>query len=63
VLRELPAILRRRREVQSSRTLTAREFAGRLTADLDSPNLAGVARAAPLVALQRAYWKLVLALL
>jgi N-acetylglucosaminyl-diphospho-decaprenol L-rhamnosyltransferase len=63
VLRELPAILARRREVQRTRAIGAREFAAQLTADLDSPYLEGAARVGPLVALQRGYWKLVLALL
>jgi GT2 family glycosyltransferase len=63
VLRALPAIAARRRHVQRTRTVSAREFASHLTAELDSPYLEGVARVGPLVALQRAYWKLVLALL
>jgi N-acetylglucosaminyl-diphospho-decaprenol L-rhamnosyltransferase len=63
VARELGQILERRRRVQSTRSVSAREFADKLTAELDSPYLALPAAAKPLLALQRGYWKLVLALL
>ena len=60
VLRELPAILRRRRAVQARRAVPARRFAEALSADLDSPFLGPVASLPLLPALQRAYWKAVL---
>ncbi len=63
VLRELPAILRRRREVQATRTVSAREFADGLSASLESPYLAGAASIPLLPALQRGYWRAVRALL
>lgn len=63
VLGSLGAILRRRRAVQRARTVSAREFARRLTCELDSPYLGPAARSRVLVALQRAYWRAVLALL
>jgi N-acetylglucosaminyl-diphospho-decaprenol L-rhamnosyltransferase len=59
-LRALPRLLRERRTVQATRTITDREFAAWLTPDLDSPFLG---RAAQLGALRwglRAYWRLVL---
>ncbi len=59
VLRELPRILARRREVQATATVSASEFAAGLSDALDSPNLAA-ARAIPgASALQAAYWRLV----
>jgi N-acetylglucosaminyl-diphospho-decaprenol L-rhamnosyltransferase len=61
--RELPLILARRRDVQALRSVPAREFARALSAELDSPYLGSLARAAPLVALQRAYWGVVVVLL
>ena len=61
--RELPAILGRRRQVQRTKAVCAADFAARLSAELDSPYLAGSARLDPLVALQRAYWRAVKALL
>ena len=63
VIRALPAILARRRHVQSTRVIGAADFARRLTADLDSPYLGPLAEVAPLAAAQRAYWALVLRLL
>jgi N-acetylglucosaminyl-diphospho-decaprenol L-rhamnosyltransferase len=63
VLRELPRIVARRRKVQAQRRISAGEFARRLTADLDSPYLAGAARLPLLPALQRAYWRLILGVL
>jgi GT2 family glycosyltransferase len=63
VLRELPAMLRRRRAIQATARVDARTFAGGLTASLDSPFLA-TAHAIPGAAwLVGAYWRLVLALL
>ena len=63
VLRELPAILRRRAEVQATRTVSARAFADGLSASLESPYLSGAAAVPLLPALQRAYWRAVRALL
>jgi N-acetylglucosaminyl-diphospho-decaprenol L-rhamnosyltransferase len=63
VLRDLPAILRRRRKVQASRTATAAEFARRLSSALDSPYLGGFAQLRAVAALQDAYWAAVRTLL
>jgi len=63
VVRDLPAILRRRTGVQATRTVSARTFAGALSSSLDSPYLAGAASVPLLPALQRAYWRGVLMLL
>jgi hypothetical protein len=63
VLRALPDILARRRAVQSSRAVGPADFAGHLSAELDSPYLGGVAEVAPLAAAQRAYWSGVVAVL
>jgi N-acetylglucosaminyl-diphospho-decaprenol L-rhamnosyltransferase len=62
VLRDLPSILRRRREVQATRTASAVQFAQHLSASLDSPYLSGLQRG-ELRRLQRAYWSAVRALL
>jgi N-acetylglucosaminyl-diphospho-decaprenol L-rhamnosyltransferase len=59
VLRGLPAMLRRRAAVQAAATVSASEFAGALTAGLDSPFLGPAARLRPLAAAQTAYWRLV----
>ena len=59
VVRALPAMLARRRAVQSTRVIGAAEFARRLSSDLDSPYLGPLAEVAPLAALQRVYWRLV----
>jgi N-acetylglucosaminyl-diphospho-decaprenol L-rhamnosyltransferase len=63
VLRELPRILARRREVQARRTVSAGLLAEQLSASLDSPYLSRAARVRPLAALQRGYWAAVCALL
>jgi hypothetical protein len=55
---ELPAIRRRRRAVQRTRRVTVADFAGHLTASLDSSQLALPRIPA---ALQRAYWRWVCA--
>jgi N-acetylglucosaminyl-diphospho-decaprenol L-rhamnosyltransferase len=55
-LRTLPWALRRRRELQAARTISAAAFARALTASLDSPYLDAPA---PLVRLQSAYWRAV----
>jgi N-acetylglucosaminyl-diphospho-decaprenol L-rhamnosyltransferase len=62
VVRALPSILRRRREVQANRTAIAVEFARHLSASLESPYLGGLQRRR-LRSLQRAYWSGVRALL
>lgn len=56
VLRELPAILHRRRTVQESRRVGTREFAAGFQSTLDSPYLGPAARAPAARAAQRAYW-------
>jgi hypothetical protein len=55
VLTGLPATLRRRRIVQTTRRLTAREFAGLLTSSLDSEYLP-LERHGPAALAQSAYW-------
>jgi N-acetylglucosaminyl-diphospho-decaprenol L-rhamnosyltransferase len=59
VLRELPQILARRREVQARRASGAAFLAERLSASLDSPYLAREARMRTLGALQAGYWAVV----
>ncbi len=54
-LRWLPSLLRERRQVQATRTVSAAEFASWLTPDLDSPFIAGPARSLPLRLALRAY--------
>lgn len=63
VLRELPAILARRRMVQATAAVDARTFAAGLVASLDSPFLGAVDRLPGARWLVTAYWRLVLALL
>jgi hypothetical protein len=63
VVRSLPAMVRRRRAIQATRTIPARAFAEQLTSSLDSPYLRDAARVPGLVALQAAGWRLVLRLL
>jgi N-acetylglucosaminyl-diphospho-decaprenol L-rhamnosyltransferase len=63
VLRELPQILARRREVQAARVIGSSRLAERLSANLDSPYLSGAARVPVLAALQRGYWAAVVAML
>ncbi|HEV7460518.1 MAG TPA: glycosyltransferase family 2 protein [Solirubrobacteraceae bacterium] len=62
-LRSLPRLRRERRAVQATRTISAAEFAGRLTPDLDSAYLGRAATLAPLRWSLRAYWHLVVAAL
>ncbi|HEY5052648.1 MAG TPA: glycosyltransferase family 2 protein, partial [Solirubrobacterales bacterium] len=57
VLRWLPRLLRERRQVQATRTVSAAEFASWLSADLDSPFIAGPARSTPVRLGLRVYWK------
>ena len=54
-LRWLPRLLRERRQVQATRTVSAAEFASWLSADLDSPFIAGAARSLPVRLALRAY--------
>jgi GT2 family glycosyltransferase len=54
-LRWLPRLLRERRQVQATRTVSAAEFASWLSADLDSPFIAGPARSLPVRLVLRAY--------
>jgi GT2 family glycosyltransferase len=63
VLRALPAIRERRRDVQARRRAVARELAGHLTAEVDSPFLGPLAEVGFLDTAQRAYWAAVLRLL
>lgn len=62
-LRWLPRLLRERRQVQARRTISAGEFAARLTPDLDSDLISPLVRSWPARALLRGYWRLVRALL
>ncbi len=62
-LRWLPRLLRERRRIQRRRTISSAEFARHLSADLDSPFIAGPARSAPARLLLRAYLGAVRALL
>jgi GT2 family glycosyltransferase len=59
----LPRLLRERRQIQATRTVSAAEFAARLTPDLDSPFIPGIARSLPARLLLRAYWRAVRLLL
>jgi GT2 family glycosyltransferase len=63
VLRSLPAMLRRRRRVQATRSVSARAFAEGLTASLDSPVIEAASRSRLLRALQQGFWRGVLAVL
>jgi N-acetylglucosaminyl-diphospho-decaprenol L-rhamnosyltransferase len=63
LIRELPAILARRRAVQATRAIRSARFAAALTTSLDSPNLGAAARLPGLVAVQAAWWRLLLAVL
>jgi GT2 family glycosyltransferase len=62
-LRALPRLLGERRRIQATRQVSAREFASRLEAALDSPYLGGASRSRLLRALLAGYWAVVLALL
>ena len=59
-MRALPRLLRERRAVQATRTISCAEFAAWLTPDLDSPFLGRPARVRPLRWVLRAYWTFVL---
>jgi N-acetylglucosaminyl-diphospho-decaprenol L-rhamnosyltransferase len=62
-IRRLPGLLRERRQVQATRTVSAAEFAAWLTPDLDSPFIPAIARSDPARLLLRSYWRLVRLLL
>ncbi len=62
-LRWLPRLLRERRQIQVTRTVSAVEFASWLTPDLDSPFISPLARSRPARLALRGYWRLVLLLL
>jgi GT2 family glycosyltransferase len=62
-VRWLPRLLRERRALQQRRVISAREFAGALTPDLDSDLISPLARSGPARLLLRSYWRLVRALL
>jgi GT2 family glycosyltransferase len=63
VVRALPAMFRRRRAVQATRTIAPAAFAAPLAATLDSPYLEGAARVPGVDAAQRWYWRAVRAAL
>ncbi|HET6999535.1 MAG TPA: glycosyltransferase [Solirubrobacterales bacterium] len=62
-LRWLPRLLRERRQVQATRTVSAAEFASWLTPDLDSPFISPLARSLPARLVLRSYWRAVRMLL
>ena len=62
-LRALPRLLRERRDVQATRTISAADFARALTPGLDSAYLGAAGRSVLLARVLRAYWALVLRLL
>lgn len=59
----LPRLLRERRRIRQTRAVSSAEFASWLTADLDSPFIAGAARSLPVRLALRGYWQAVQALL
>ncbi len=59
LLRWAPRLLRERRLIQASRTVTAGRFAALMTADLDSPYFPDFVRRNPVRAALRTYWRLV----
>jgi GT2 family glycosyltransferase len=63
VLRALPRLLRERRAIQATRTISARQFADGLTAELSSPYLGAIGRNGFVAGVLRGYWALVRALL
>jgi GT2 family glycosyltransferase len=63
VVRWLPRLLRERRQVQATRTVSTAEFASFLTPDLDSPFIPEIARSVPARLLLRSYWRVVRQLL
>jgi GT2 family glycosyltransferase len=63
ILRDLPLIRRRRREVQLTRAIGGARFAEVLSSRADSPFLGALARQPVLLAAQRGYWQVVRRLL
>jgi GT2 family glycosyltransferase len=63
IARRLPRLLRERRQVQATRTVSAAEFASWLTPDLNSPFIPPIARSFPARQLLRMYWRAVRLLL
>ena len=63
VVRWLPRLLRERRQIQATRTVSTAEFASFLTPDLDSPFIPQMARSVPARLLLRGYWRAVRLLL
>jgi len=63
VARWLPRLLRERRAVQATRTVSAAEFSTWLTPDLESPFIPALARSTPARFALRSYWRAVRALL
>jgi hypothetical protein len=57
-LRWLPRLLRERRQLQATRTVTTAELASWLTPDLDSPFISPLARSLPTRSLLRSYWRM-----
>jgi GT2 family glycosyltransferase len=58
-LRWLPRLLGERRRIQSTRTIGTAEFAAWLSADLDSPFMAGIPQSWPVRLALRGYWRAV----
>jgi hypothetical protein len=56
LIRWLPRLLRERREIQKTRSISGAQFASQLTADLESDYFGRAARLAPLRWALRAYW-------
>ena len=63
ILSWLPRLLRERRQVQATRSVSTSEFASWLTPDLDSPFIPPFARSWPARIALRGYWRLVRLLL
>ncbi|HEX6687126.1 MAG TPA: glycosyltransferase family 2 protein [Solirubrobacterales bacterium] len=63
VVRWLPRLLRERRHVQATRTVSAAKFASYLTPDLDSLFIPEIARSVPVRLALRTYWRFVCLLL
>jgi GT2 family glycosyltransferase len=63
LLRWAPRLMRERRQISASRTLSPSAFAQILTPDLESPFIPAFARGRAAKTLLRAYWRVVLALL
>ncbi len=59
VIRWLPRLLRERRQVQATRSVSAAEFAAWLTPDLNSPFIPAIAHSVPVRLALRGYWRVV----